>query len=285
MRLRDSLATITARPSRRPPPVVVVGMHRSGTSAVSRLLHDAGVNMGYRQDGNGESLFFLRINHWLLRQCGATWANVDQIPELLAEHADALEPVVERRIRSLASIEHFGLRPETGPWGIKDPRISMLYPLYDRLFPECRFVVVSRHGVDVAQSLRSRAIASAAFVGGDAVTPLFGVRQPRSNRMQNAVVASDLDRNLRLWSRYQESLEGLEPTVGGQRVLRLRFEDLVRNPAHDLKRLSDFVGVTVVDTGLNADRAFVFESSPDLAAFARTRARELSAFGYQATRD
>jgi len=262
------------------PPVIVVGMHRSGTSAVSRLLHAAGINMGRRQDANAESLFFLRINHWLFSQCGASWANVDQIPELLAEHIDVLEPIVRRRVGSVASIEHFGVRRDPGPWGFKDPRASMLHPLYQRLFPACKFVVVSRHGVDVAASLRERSLASRALVGDESTVPLFGIRQPRSHRLQNALVASDLARNFALWESYQRSQADLEAQAGQDRVHRIRFEDLVRDPPVQLRSLSNFVGTQVADNGLIAQRAFAFEESPELVAFARENAASLTMHGY-----
>jgi len=261
-------------------PIIVVGMHRSGTSAVSRLLHAAGINMGRRQDTNAESLFFLRINHWLLSQCGASWTNVDQIPALLAEHINVLEPIVQRRVQSIASIEHFGVSRSPAPWGFKDPRTSMLHPLYQRIFPTARFVLVSRHGVDVAASLRRRSLSSRALVGHGSTVPLFGARQPRSHRLQNVLVASDLGRNFALWEDYQRELAVLESQVDLARVHRIRFEDLVRDPDAQLRSLSAFVGAPVRDTGLIAQRAFAFEQSPELVDFARAKVASLATYGY-----
>ena len=43
-------------------PVVVVGMHRSGTSLVSRILDDCGVMMGKDLQEDHESIFFISLN-------------------------------------------------------------------------------------------------------------------------------------------------------------------------------------------------------------------------------
>ena len=55
------------------PPIIVLGAHRSGTSALSRVLDELGVFVGSRLDSNHESWFFLRLNVWLLSRCGGRW--------------------------------------------------------------------------------------------------------------------------------------------------------------------------------------------------------------------
>lgn len=54
-------------------PVLVIGMHRSGTSLVTRLLRDLGLFIGWRLDDNAEAYLFRALNEWLLREAGATW--------------------------------------------------------------------------------------------------------------------------------------------------------------------------------------------------------------------
>ena len=43
-------------------PIIITGMHRSGTSLLTNFLSDCGVFMGKSLDGNYESVFFQRIN-------------------------------------------------------------------------------------------------------------------------------------------------------------------------------------------------------------------------------
>lgn len=39
-------------------PVIIIGMHRSGTSMLTRVLQRAGLFMGEHREENDESLFF-----------------------------------------------------------------------------------------------------------------------------------------------------------------------------------------------------------------------------------
>ena len=40
------------------PPIVIIGMHRSGTSIVTRMLEQLGLFVGKKKDMNHEALFF-----------------------------------------------------------------------------------------------------------------------------------------------------------------------------------------------------------------------------------
>ena len=56
-------------------PVIFIGMHRSGTSMLGRLLEELGMFFGSLKDENNEALFFQDLNEWLLGQCGGRWDN------------------------------------------------------------------------------------------------------------------------------------------------------------------------------------------------------------------
>lgn len=236
--------------------------------------------MGLRQDANAESHFFLRMNRWLLTQCGATWATPADVQTVGEHHLDVLAPAIRRRIASSTAIEHFGIGSRRQPWGFKDPRSTLLFWLYDRVFPECRIIIVSRHGVDVAESLRVRAHASGQTVRPSYTAPAFGMRQPRANRMQNIVLASDRSRNFELWKRYQETVATLASSIDPHRVHHVQFEQLVDEPEPCLSALSHFVEATIADIGLQRGRAHAYRNSPELVAFAKERQRDLAAFGY-----
>ena len=50
-------------------------MHRSGTTMLSKLLEQFGLFVGSKKEENDESLFFYKLNEWLLRQANASWDN------------------------------------------------------------------------------------------------------------------------------------------------------------------------------------------------------------------
>ena len=64
-------------------PIIIIGMHRSGTTMLSRQLEALGVFMGNKKDSNHEAFFFLRIDEWLMGQCGGSWDNPQAIRYLL----------------------------------------------------------------------------------------------------------------------------------------------------------------------------------------------------------
>ena len=55
-------------------PFVVIGMHRSGTSLVSRILDKSGILMGRDLQTDHESKFFIGLNKWIYENAGADWA-------------------------------------------------------------------------------------------------------------------------------------------------------------------------------------------------------------------
>ena len=85
-------------------PVAIVGMHRSGTSMVAKLLQQAGLNLGDEADlmppaeenpeGFYEHLEFVRLNDEVLNVAGAGWdcppaAGFDWSDEALDPFRDA----------------------------------------------------------------------------------------------------------------------------------------------------------------------------------------------------
>ena len=55
-------------------PLIVIGMHRSGTRLLAQLLEKLGVFMGADQQADSESVSFMSINEGILHQCGAFWS-------------------------------------------------------------------------------------------------------------------------------------------------------------------------------------------------------------------
>ena len=56
-------------------PIIITGMHRSGTTLLSKILEKNGVFIGRYKEINNESKFFLRINRWMFTMLGASWDN------------------------------------------------------------------------------------------------------------------------------------------------------------------------------------------------------------------
>ncbi|MGB3456459.1 MAG: sulfotransferase [Litorimonas sp.] len=134
-------------------PVMVLGMHRSGTSCLAGCLQAAGLNLGdantqasFNKRGNRENFDFVHIHDRVLARVGAAW---DDPPE-----NDPVWPTLERRVRD-AAIRKLQTETDEGRWGLKDPRALLVLNGWLDLSPT--FVGTFRHPVAVVRSLRHRA--------------------------------------------------------------------------------------------------------------------------------
>jgi hypothetical protein len=139
-------------------PVAIVGMHRSGTSMVAKLLQQAGLNLGddarlmppaaENPEGFYEHLEFVRLNDEVLNVAGAGW---DCPPTAEFDWNDeALDPYRERARQLAAPLQ------ERVPWGWKDPRTSLTLPFWRGAFGPLQTVAVVRNPLEVVTSLHRR---------------------------------------------------------------------------------------------------------------------------------
>jgi hypothetical protein len=140
--------------------VFVIGMHRSGTSAVTGMLAHLGVDTPAGDDlvpgtstnerGHFESKTLIRIDNQLLRVLGGSWSAP---PDLKPGWELGSEVVSLRDPAARAFHATFPARPVV--W--KDPRNCIVLPFWRSLLaPPIAAVLVYRDGLEVAQSLRTR---------------------------------------------------------------------------------------------------------------------------------
>src|ERR1700733_2350654 len=68
-------------------PVILLGMHRSGTAMIARLLDELGLFQGAELQEDHESVWFLDINDRLLERVNAAWDHPSPIREFLQNPA------------------------------------------------------------------------------------------------------------------------------------------------------------------------------------------------------
>lgn len=89
---------------------IVLGMHHSGTSFLSKALYDQGVHMGTVPSGHYENQDAVRLNSQML---GGDWAYPRKVDKNFSE-----------------DIQAFINKHESNKWGFKDPRTSLTVDNY-----------------------------------------------------------------------------------------------------------------------------------------------------------
>lgn len=146
--MRKSAATVNApRPAL---PVLVLGMHRSGTSCLTGCLEEAGLWLGsvntaapFNRKGNREHEALRDLQESILRRSGGAW---DAPPA-----AVVWRPREKREILALLSGFSGNRR-----WGVKDPRSLLMLDQWHEILDFER-VGTFRHPAEVASSLIRRA--------------------------------------------------------------------------------------------------------------------------------
>ncbi|RME82517.1 MAG: sulfotransferase [Zetaproteobacteria bacterium] len=256
------------------PPIVVLGMHRSGTTMLARWLMRAGVWMGRSRDPNEEAHWILRWNERLLAMAGARWDAPEPWLRLLED-----EPLRARLQAWLSEAwwgDHGHARGYLGRWGwlawrgfgwwparwgFKDPRLTLTWPVWHALFSDARIVHVVRHGVDVAASLVRRE--QKLRVQTLAEFPRRGpwrVQSPRCWKLEDAFA---------LWEAYLATLERWRNQSEQEQWLTLRYEDILLAPEKARKALGDFLGVADPPAlEVRREHAFAYRKDPELRRFA-----------------
>jgi GT2 family glycosyltransferase len=203
-------ATPTGEPDLRAPAVArvgvfVLGMHRSGTSAVTRLVNLLGVPICHEEDlipatthnprGHWESDTLVRVNDNLLSELGRAW----WCPPRLGTVWNS--DVSEAR-------EQFRAVHPSHQWVWKDPRTCITLPFWLSALPERPVAILTvRNPLEIAASLETR---------NDFPTHA----------------------SLALWERY---MHHVLTAIAGLPTATVRFEDLIIAPVQTAERLQAFL--------------------------------------------
>lgn len=135
--------------------VIILGMHRSGTSCLAGLLQEAGVELGEvavaspsNLKGNRENSQIMKLNDGVMNYSGGRWDNPPNKVRWNNSHAEERDRIVK-------------LMSGNSLWGFKDPRTLFTLPLWlERLQDSDTFFFGTfRHPLRVAMSLNTRSSA------------------------------------------------------------------------------------------------------------------------------
>ncbi|MBP6242559.1 MAG: hypothetical protein KA361_00105 [Chromatiaceae bacterium] len=186
--------------------LIVLGMHRSGTSAVTRLINlmggyfgPEGISVGANIEnpkGFWERRDVLDLDIDLLAAAQADWFRVGHF-SLDAIPATALSHFHDKAREILLDLDAHR------PWVLKEPRMCLLFPLWRELLEAPICIYVHRQPIQIAQSLQTRN-------------------------------GFPLEFGLALWERYTlDALRG----AAGLPVILVKHEEIMRNPVAETQKL------------------------------------------------
>lgn len=197
--------------------IPILGMHRSGTSALAGALHKLGADLGPESSwihpaaDNPRGFFeyepVVEIDRAILAALGGTWSTPPAFPP--GWTADERLAGPRERARQLAA-------ELPADMVVKDPRLSLVQPLWDDVSEPRPAVLCVRHPAAVAGSLHSR------------------------NEFS-------VDAGLYLWFRYYAS-----SLIHRPQALVVEYERLLDDPEPELRRVAEHIGVDASDATIQA---------------------------------
>lgn len=132
--------------------VIVLGMHRSGTSMVAGVLHKLGVVMGHdlvlgntteQPGGYYEDREFMQISEKILTRATGGWAHPPDSESIegIRRYRNKIQELIEQR------------NSQHQAWGWKDPRTALTLPCFLPYLSSPNLVVVRRDVESVVKSL------------------------------------------------------------------------------------------------------------------------------------
>ena len=188
--------------------IVVLGMHRSGTSALTRTLNllglplcrDVDLMMGRRDNpaGHWESASLCDFNDRILAKFGGEWEEPPRLPP--GWERSPKMTALESEARELFESVH-----PTEDWVWKDPRTCLTLPFWNRIVQPTAALFVTRDPGAIAASLKRR------------------------SNIPTSV-------GLALWERYTRSALRV---AHGLPVVVVRYEDMTSDPEQGVSALVD----------------------------------------------
>lgn len=193
--------------------ICILGMHRSGTSLLTRILNLIGVDLGSAEvlttepvadnpKGYWEHNEITSISDAILKRYGGSWDD----PPLLPPGWETAAAIDDLRHHAHQLIQDQFAKVQL--WGWKDPRSCLTLPFWQQLLPGMRYIICLRNPVDVARSLEHRDSLSA-------------------------------EKSSYLWLTYVSS--ALSHSEGKPRLV-IFYEDLMDDCLRELHRLAEFLG-------------------------------------------
>lgn len=234
-------------------PIIILGMHRSGTSLLARILEKFGLFLGYKKDPNNEAIFFLHLNEWMLKQANAGWDNPYCFKFSDNFLLDSMRQALEHMMVSKYRVNYLGpaliskyndIRSLEIPWGWKDPRNTFTIDVWKKIFPNAKIIHVYRNPIDVAESLRMREKKWQQEMKRLLRSSGYGQVINNGIKLQQSARLGHIQEGVALWREYIDKAFSLRDE-NTSHMMHVRYEDLLSSPENILLEIVRFIGLKV----------------------------------------
>jgi hypothetical protein len=253
----------------RQDPIILLGMHRSGTSLLSKILGQFGIHMGNRLGKLNETNFFLDIDILLLELFHGFWDYPLSMENIFQNNSKAIKNInfeLRNWINSYRFYKNYvGIRnfkkfylERATPWGWKNPRSTVTWPFWFDVFKSPKFIFIYRNGIDVAESLRKAERLSEKYIGS----------------RHSSLRATTLNGAFKIWEEYHKVYFGFKENFPSAKIIEICYEDLLLDPIKKLNEINDFAKINVdpnlinkLSKNINSTRRFSFLKNDKLYKF------------------
>jgi hypothetical protein len=255
-------------------PIIILGMHRSGTSLLTKILQQIGVNIGKDIDDNYESQFFVKLNEWAFFQAGATWDNPLNMNFLTDDFSENIAQNFKKHLHKYKFSKNFAnykkLSQSNVLWAWKDPRNTFTYPIWQKIFPEAKFINIYRNPIDVAESLRTR---EEIFQKTKFSQTKTGIKKrlneyflTRKRLYSQSIRVLNIEEGIKLWEEYTSKALSIN-----NNIIHISYENFLENPEEFITKISNFIDYKSVNYNFNSlknivdkNRKFAFLNDEEL---------------------
>lgn len=190
--------------------LIVVGMHRSGTSLTTSLLQSAGLHIGEKLlpaypsniKGHFENLDFFEFHRAVLKSQGLHedgWTFEQKI-EVNSDFVGKARNIINKNCRYPY-------------WGWKDPRTTLFLEFWAELLPEAQFLFIYRAPWEVFDSLR--------------------------RRNTDAILSGEPNLAVKFWIHYNKKILNFYEKISPQRCLLANIDAIIKYPKNYVEALND----------------------------------------------
>lgn len=258
------------------PPIIILGMHRSGTTMVTQMLEKLGLFVGVKKEVNNEAFFFYNIHNWIFRICFARADMPHNLKYLNPTTKNIIIDSLKYYLKSYRRISFLGIKKFFKyksiadldiPWGWKDPKNTYTIALWKEIFPEAKIVHIYRNPIDSISSFIHRDLE---------VKNKYQLNWKK--RLKRFFLISykfhpnfrlhSLEEGYNLWEEYVSHALDLDNTEN--EILHIKYEDFILNSEKHLVDLCAFCGLKedkeIIDALKNTikiERGFAFKKDTE----------------------